>query len=68
MIFTLVAIIRVAFAMFYHDVSLQGSFISVSFAAKVAFKIVFILHIAVFLSISLTLSCSWVTFSSITKK
>ena len=51
MIFTLVAIIRVAFAMFYHDVSLQGTFISVTFGAKVAFKIVFLLHIAVFLSI-----------------
>ena len=44
MILTLVAIVRVIFAMFYQDVSFQGALISVSILAKVAFEIVFILH------------------------
>ena len=44
MIFTLVAIVRETFAMFYHDVRLQGALISVFVRAKIAFEIVFLFH------------------------
>ena len=43
-IFTLITIIRVTFAMLHHDMSLQGTLISVCILAKLTFKTVFILH------------------------
>ena len=43
-IFTLITIIRVTFAMLHHDMSLQGTLISVCILAKLTFKTFFILH------------------------